>query len=113
MASVGGYINLTKPGSTEIPAVLRRDIRRGSLAPQERLPPGRVLAETYGVARGTIREALNQLARDGLVKIRRGSGTCVLGEDLETANLVIANANPLELMDTVSRWSRISAAWPS
>ena len=91
---------MTKPGSTEIAVVLRREIRKGSLVPQERLPPGRVLAETYGVARGTIREALNQLVRDGLVEVRRGSGTYVLGENLETANPVIANANPLELMDT-------------
>jgi len=59
------------------------------------LPPSRVLAETYGVAQGTIREAWNYLARDGLVNFRRGSGTYVLGEDLETANPIIANANPL------------------
>lgn len=91
---------MTKRGSSEIATVLRREIRQGVLSPYERLPAERELADTYNVARGTIREALNQLTKDGLVEIRRGSGTYVLGESSEEANPIIANANPLELMDT-------------
>lgn len=41
--------------------------------------PGEIkLAETLGVGRSTIREALSALARQGLVEARQGSGTYVL-----------------------------------
>ena len=86
-------------GSAEIAGLLRQEIRRGTLVSQERLPAERVLAETYAVARGTVREALNQLSNDGLVEIRRGSGTYVLANDTFSANPVVENATPLELID--------------
>ena len=87
-------------GSAEIAGLLRQDIRQGNLISQERLPAERILAETYAVARGTVREALNQLANDGLVETRRGSGTYVLANDTDSTNPVVANATPLELIDT-------------
>ena len=88
-----------KRGSAEIAGLLRQDIRQGKLMSQERLPAERLLAETYAVARGTVREALNQLANDGLVEIRRGSGTYVLANDAYATNPVVENATPLELID--------------
>ena len=88
-----------KRGSAEIAGLLRQEIRQGTLVSQERLPAERVLAETYAVARGTVREALNQLSNDGLVEIRRGSGTYVLTNDPFSANPVVENATPLELID--------------
>ena len=88
-----------KRGSAEIAGLLRQEIRQGTLVSQERLPAERVLAETYAVARGTVREALNQLSNDGLVEIRRGSGTYVLAKDTLSANPVVENATPLELID--------------
>ena len=87
-------------GSAEIAGLLRQDIRQGNLISQERLPAERILAETYAVARGTVREALNQLANDRLVETRRGSGTYVLANDTDSTNPVVANATPLELIDT-------------
>jgi len=64
-------------GSADIAGLLRREIAQGRLAPKDKLPAERALAETYGVARGTIRDALTQLANDGLVQVRAGSGTYV------------------------------------
>ena len=90
---------MRKLGSAEIAGLLRQDIRQGKLMSQERLPAERLLAETYTVARGTVREALNQLANDGLVEIRRGSGTYVLAIDAYATNPVVENATPLELID--------------
>lgn len=90
---------MRKRGSAEIAGLLRQDIRQGKLMSQERLPAERLLAETYAVARGTVREALNQLANDGLVEIRRGSGTYVLANDAYATNPVVENATPLELID--------------
>ena len=85
-------------GSSEISGLLRREIGTGVLVAKERLPPERLLAKTYGVARGTIREALNQLADEGLVEIRPGSGTFVTIDAKQNTNRVIENARPLELI---------------
>ena len=91
---------LARVGAAEIAGILRREISSGTLGYHERLPAERVLAASYGVARGTVREAFNQLADDGLVEIRPSSGTYVLVNTFNSANSVIENANPLELIDT-------------
>lgn len=90
---------MKKHGSTEIASLLRQEIHSGKLVAKDRLPAERILAKSYNVARGTVREALKQLAQDGLVEIRRGSGTYVLPLMFETTNRVIENASPLELID--------------
>lgn len=54
-------------------------IASGSLAPGVRLPPERQLAATLGVSRMTVRQALGELERDGLVRrvVGRAGGTFV------------------------------------
>ncbi|MHB1614565.1 MAG: FadR/GntR family transcriptional regulator [Actinomycetes bacterium] len=47
-------------------------IALGHFLPGQRLPAERDLAERLGVSRGTVREALAQVAAAGLVEIRRG-----------------------------------------
>ena len=59
-------------GSIDIARILRREFDREGLERSSRLPPGRAFAKTYGAARGTVREALNQLANENLVEIRPG-----------------------------------------
>ena len=88
-------------GSAEIAGILRRQIGSGELPPRERLPAERRLAELYGVARGTVRAALNQLEGEGLVETRSGSGTYVCYEEPQSKAMesVISEARPLELMD--------------
>lgn len=56
---------------------LTRRIETGELAPGEALPPERELCERYGVSRPTIRQATQDLVRDGLLVVRRGVGTFV------------------------------------
>lgn len=51
---------------------LAEAIRRGLIAPGERLPPEAALAEQLGVATLTLREALADLRDRGLVETRRG-----------------------------------------
>lgn len=53
---------------------IRRAILDGDLAPGERLPPERRLAESLGVTRVTLRSALTRLAAAGLLRVRQGSG---------------------------------------
>ena len=86
-------------GAAEIAALVRRDISDGTLKQHDRLPPERVLSETYGAARGTVRKALMQLEEEGFVEIRPGSGTYVLHKTETSAASAIDNATPLELMD--------------
>jgi len=86
-------------GSPEIAAALRREILGGQLIPNERLPAERTLATRYGVARGTVRDALLRLADEALVEIRPGSGTYVRPTSANELAPVIANARPLELID--------------
>lgn len=56
---------------------LRGLIAQPEFAPNGRLPPERALAETLGVSRPSVREALVALELEGLVEIRMGSGVYV------------------------------------
>src|ERR1700753_1866513 len=53
---------------------LGQSIRLGVLAAGEQLPPERELADTFGVSRVTLREAIKALREGGLVESRRGRG---------------------------------------
>jgi len=56
---------------------LRQAILGGQLKPGEKLPAERKLAESFGVNRMTLRNALGQLARARLVEVKQGSGYSV------------------------------------
>src|SRR3954453_3877268 len=56
---------------------LRRAIRGGRLQIGTALPPSRVLAHELGVARGVVVDAYAQLAAEGYLEARQGSGTRV------------------------------------
>ena len=56
---------------------LREAIRRGTLAPNELLPPSRELAGLYGLSRGTVSLAYDSLFADGYLVTRPGAGTFV------------------------------------
>jgi GntR family transcriptional regulator len=64
--------------------VLVSRIRSLEFPPGSRLPAERQLAETYGVSRITVRQALQGLTRDGLVRRERGrQGGTFVGESRE------------------------------
>jgi GntR family transcriptional regulator len=65
------------PAWAQIEARLSDRIATGGLAAGERLPPERELAATLGVSRMTVRQALDALARRGLVERGVGRGTFV------------------------------------
>ncbi|WP_442906900.1 MocR-like pyridoxine biosynthesis transcription factor PdxR [Kitasatospora sp. NBC_01246] len=58
-------------------AALREAIRSGRLAPGTRLPPYRSLAADLGIARNTAADAYAELAAEGWLTARQGSGTTV------------------------------------
>lgn len=55
-------------------------IKSGELRPSDRLPPEQDLAEQYGVARMTMRQAISRLVDGALVVRQQGVGTFVAKE---------------------------------
>src|SRR5262249_59800600 len=72
-------VNLARAsrGVGAISAYLQRAIETGAYTEGDRLPPERQLAATFQAARSTVRRALDQLEKAGLVSRRLGSGTFV------------------------------------
>ena len=60
-----------------IEADLRDRIGSGDLAPGARIETELELMERHGVSRATVRQALGELVAEGLLEIRRGTGTFV------------------------------------
>lgn len=58
----------------EIIVQIEQAISSGQLGPGDRLPSERELAETFGVSRSSVREALRVLEMFGVVAARRGTG---------------------------------------
>jgi GntR family transcriptional regulator, transcriptional repressor for pyruvate dehydrogenase complex len=75
----------------EIVTVMQNKILSGELAPGEKIPPERELAETFHVNRATLREALRKLEILELVEIRHGNGLYVKNF-LESGNLDLLKA---------------------
>jgi GntR family transcriptional regulator len=59
--------------------VLRDQIQRGALLPEDALPTEQALENEYGVSRITVRRALSDLAEQGYVERMHGRGTFVRG----------------------------------
>lgn len=65
------------PKHHQLAEILRAMIRRGELQPGAQVPTEEKLCARYGVSRGTVRQALDTLAREGLVTREAGRGTFV------------------------------------
>ncbi|KOX12778.1 GntR family transcriptional regulator [Saccharothrix sp. NRRL B-16348] len=68
---------LDQSPAKQIAAMLREAVRSGALAPGEQLPSEAQLIEHFGVARMTVRNALQELRNEGLVMAEHGKGTFV------------------------------------
>lgn len=82
----------SKPISTQISLFVRGKIQRNELKPGDRLPSNQELREKLGVGTITIREAIADLEKDGLVTSRPrvgtiiSDGTAVLANGTENSN---------------------------
>ena len=72
----------------ELCARVRALIAEGRLKPGDRLPPEREFAETFGVSRMAVREALRSLEIAGLIRLRPGSKGGAFIRDDYTGTLV-------------------------
>jgi GntR family transcriptional regulator/MocR family aminotransferase len=100
---------------------LRQAIGDGVLPPGTRLPSSRTLSADLGIARGVVVEAYEQLAAEGWVTTRRGSGTVVASHPSvvrrrpapaheEIAELDLRPARPDVASFPRSAWSAASRA---
>jgi GntR family transcriptional regulator, phosphonate transport system regulatory protein len=62
---------------------LQGDIASGRLKPGTRLPTEAELSAQFGVNRHTVRRALEELSRDGLVRVEQGRGSFVAEDVLD------------------------------
>ena len=65
-------------------------IRQGVLQHGARLPSERLLADQFKVSRSSVREAIRSLELQGVVVSKRGSGTFINTENLDSVVAVIA-----------------------
>jgi GntR family transcriptional regulator len=70
------------PRYVQLAETLREQIRQGRLRPGQQLPPERELSERYDISRMTVRQAIQALARDGVLIVEHGLGTFVAGPKL-------------------------------
>jgi len=98
---------------------IRASIVTGTLPVGERLPSERELAETFGVSRPTLREALRVLEAMGLLDIRLGAqgGAFAGGDDRAPTNVISALlatqavAQPAELSQLRASYHADNAYW--
>jgi len=62
---------------------LEREIAQGSLTPGARLPTEAQMAARFGVNRHTVRHAIEELSRNGLVRVEQGRGSFVAEDVLD------------------------------
>jgi len=68
------------PLSLKLKYVLRARLERGEWVVGARIPTLLELVAEYGVSRATVRAALDELEREGLIQRTRGKGTFVIGD---------------------------------
>lgn len=81
--------NPNRPRKTALLLAQRivRDIDQNHLGPGDRLPPERVMTQTYAAGRGTLRESLRFLELEGVLSFKPGPGGGPVIEAPDAANL--------------------------
>jgi len=79
------------PKHHQLAEILRTMIRAGDLQPGDQVPTEATLCTRYGVSRGTVRQALDTLAREGLVSREAGRGTFVHTDGTTTPHFTLGS----------------------
>lgn len=73
--------NLMIPLYVQVENQIRDKIKNNTWSKGTKIPSESTLVKTLGVSRGTIKKALNNLTKEGLLIQKQGLGTFVIGED--------------------------------
>jgi DNA-binding GntR family transcriptional regulator len=65
------------PAYRQVASIIREQIKSGELATDQPVPSEATLVQRYGVARGTVRRAIEVLRDENLVVTVQGRGTDV------------------------------------
>jgi GntR family transcriptional regulator len=87
---------------------LSRMIASGELSPGAQLPPERRLADEHNVSRVTVRHAIEQLAREGQVEQKRGSGTYVTPRVSQPLSILTSFSEDVAARGMVARSKLVS-----
>jgi DNA-binding FadR family transcriptional regulator len=93
---------MPKHKAPEIAVKMRARIQRGEWSTATALPNERALAEEFGVARNTIRNAFKTLESEGLISRHVGRGTLVAekaSDELVRILDKISGASPLDILN--------------
>lgn len=89
---------------------MRQEIAAGAHTAGDRLPTEREMAESYGVSRAVVREAMGRLKQDGIVVTRQGSGAFVADASAPTLRLHVVPSDAEDLRAVVELLSAVRAA---
>jgi DNA-binding FadR family transcriptional regulator len=80
---------------------VQRLLAEGAFGEEGRLPPERSLAERFGVARNTLRQALVKMEKEGLLLRQGGRGTFVKAQAANEGEQpwTLKDASPTEIME--------------
>jgi GntR family transcriptional regulator len=67
----------------QLEELIREKIATGEWQPGDLIPSERELSEKYSISRMTARQAMNELANEGLLRRVQGKGTCVAKPKIE------------------------------
>ncbi len=77
----GGLYSIDREGPLpiyhQLKKIIKRDIEEGRIKPGERIPTEHELCDQFTISRAPVRQALTELANEGLLYRQRGSGTFV------------------------------------
>lgn len=88
--------------ASQVASSLRDRIRSGEWRASRMLPNERDLATEYGVARNTMRRAIDSIQREGMVSRHVGRGTMIrteAGDDLAEIMRRMSGTSPLDVMN--------------
>ena len=87
----------------QLKTLIREQIESGIWQPGERILTEQELCQSYNISRSPVRQALNELAYEGLLVRHPGRGTFVSDRSLASSG----HDNPIQVMSSDSRWPRV------
>lgn len=84
MTAAPAFTRTAAPLYRDVAAALERAIREGVWKAGAQIPPEPELERRFGASRGTIRQAIGELVRQGWLLRQAGRGTFVLGPSFES-----------------------------